>query len=168
MTWLRATIVLAIVLTLVVRMTSRETYIALADYDARARISQAVLDAGAAIVDNPVDPARVAGRMVYFQEPGCSDRSVAFAFGLSADSPAMSTRIDGPVWSRQILYFDKVMDSQDRFVLFSTWLKERALSLTGSAAFLPVSQAVYYTAPPGCAAQSRVDWPSIWRPGGTS
>lgn len=168
MTLLRVGIVVAIILTLAVRMTSRENYIAVADFDARERISQAVLEAGATVVENPVDPNRIAGRMVYFNEPGCTERSVAFAFLVSADTPAISTRINGPVWSPRILYFEKVMDQQDRLVLFATWLRERALSLTGSSEFLPISEAVFYSAAPDCAARSTIDWQSVWRAESTS
>lgn len=163
MTILRVTIVVIIVATVLLRLSSRETYVETLDYDARTAITKAVSEAGAEVFDNPHDPRRLSGHMVYFRETGCDKRSVAFAFGIGNDSRAMTQRIEGPTWAAQIIYFDQILQRQDRTILISTWLRERALAVLGLSQSVPAAKAVYYSVPPQCAETSRINWQTVWQ-----
>lgn len=161
---LRVVVLLIIVLSLVLRVTSRETYVELVDFDAKQGMVEAIEKASGQVLENTNDPFLLSGRMVYFQEPGCAQRSVAFPFALVADSKAIAVRIDGPSWDSSIHYFDQTLDRQDRASLFASWARQRVLSAFGLASFTPATRAVFYSAPPECMAKSDIDWRTVWLP----
>ena len=134
----------------------------IAGFDITAAATETISAVGLPVLENPVRPPRYLSHVVYFQRPGCSERSFVMPFGISFDPGGLLDRVGTQGYRLRFYYLDGSWPVQDRVQLFLVWLKHAALSVTGSSPLVPIKLAIVRADPEACAVEETVDWQQIW------